>query len=263
MSCFPLVAVDVGNNRTKCGLFMTDRQEPLPEPDQTVVLPAQGAAWDALEGLVGQLAGGGVAWWIGSVNRPAATRLIDWLHHHRPEDSIVLISARDLPLRVGLERPDMVGIDRLVDALAANQLRSPEHAAIVVDVGTAITVDLVSREGVFLGGAIVPGIGMSAQALHQFTDLLPRVDTSELEEPPPALGTSTVAAMRSGLFWGAVGAIRQLIAKLTASQAHPADVFLTGGASPTVAQLLGSNARHVPHLTLAGIALAARDRLVR
>jgi type III pantothenate kinase len=151
----------------------------------------------------------------------------------------------------------MVGIDRLLDAVAANRLRRPDHSAVVVDVGSAITVDCVSAEGVFLGGAILPGIAMSARALHTFTDLLPMIDMSELEAPPPALGTTTVDAMRSGLFWGAVGAILQLVDEMSGGHPDRCDVLLTGGAGPAVASLLGPLAKHVPHLTLAGIALAA------
>ncbi len=159
--------------------------------------------------------GGQLCWHIGSVNRPAASRLIDWLRDHRPDDEIMLLTSGDLPLVVKLPRPDMVGVDRLLDALAANRLRTPGHAAVVVDVGSAITVDLIDAGGAFLGGAILPGIAMSARALHEFTDLLPRIDMAELAEPPPALGTATVAALRSGLFWGAVGAVRQLVEQLT------------------------------------------------
>ena len=139
--------------------------------------------------------------------------------------------------------------------MAVNRLRDAGRPAVIVDVGTAITVDLVSADGAFLGGAILPGIAMSARALHEFTDLLPLVDVSELAAPPPALGTATVAAIRAGLFWGAVGGLRELIGQLAGAE-RP-EVILTGGASPAVAELLGQSARLVPHLTLAGIALAA------
>ncbi len=258
----PLIAVDVGNNRTKFGLFPPDSLRSvavraLPEPASTFHVLGGAADLGCLASWLPRDAGRTLSWWIGSVNRPSATRLIDWLRTNRPEDSITLLAAGDLPLEVALERPDMVGIDRLLDALAANRLRQPARPAVVVDVGTAITVDVVSPEGVFLGGAILPGITMSARALHTFTDLLPLLDTSDLDGPPPALGTSTVGAMQSGLFWGAVGAIRQLIAELTRNLAGEPEVFLTGGAGPAVAGLLGHSARHVPHLTLAGIALAA------
>jgi len=84
---------------------------------------------------------------------------------------------------------------------------------------------------------------------------LPQIDMAELAEPPPALGQATVAAMQSGLFWGAVGAVRQLVEQLAGSR--DAEVFLTGGAGPAVARIIGPAARYVPHLTLAGIALAA------
>ena len=256
-SPFPLVAVDIGNSRMKFGLFDRDPLESLPEPIRTLHLTGEEPDFDRLaQGLLEPAQA--LTWWIGSVNRPLTSRLVDWLHLDRPGERITLLASGDLPLRVALERPDMVGIDRLLDAVAANFLRRPDRPAIVVDVGSAITVNLVSAEGAFLGGAILPGIGMSARALHAFTDLLPLVDASELAAPPPPLGTATVPAMRSGLFWGAVGAIRELIPRLSGQAANQVEVFLTGGAAPAVAELLSDAARYVPHLTLAGIALAAK-----
>lgn len=256
MSALPLIAVDVGNNRTKLGLFTETAAEGLPEPSRTIILGGDEQNMDRLAAWLSEMPAG-LHWWIGSVNRPAATRLIGWLRDARPQEAITLLAAGDLPLRVALERPDMVGIDRLIDAVAANRLRRPDSPAVVVDIGSAITVDLISPDGAFQGGAILPGIGMSARAMHTFTDLLPLIDMSELAGPPPALGKNTVAAMQSGLFWGAVGAIRELVARMATGTAVPAEVFLTGGAGPAVAQLLGPNTRHVPHLTLAGIAIAA------
>ena len=277
MPSFPLIAADVGNSRIKLGLF---RQEPaagLPEPQSTLTLSGRLPEFDQLDAWLAKVAGtlrvpsaapvsasadgtrsvpATLTWHLASVNRPSSTRLIDWLREHRPAERVVLLGADDLPLTVEVDRPDMVGVDRLLDALAANVLRTPRQPAVVVDVGSAITVDLVSPQGAFLGGAILPGIGTSARAMHEFTDLLPLLDMTELSAPPPALGTSTVAAIRSGLFWGAVGAVRQLTEQLTGS--HEAQVFLTGGAGPAVAVLMGPSAVYVPHLTLAGIALAAR-----
>ncbi len=267
----PLIAVDVGNSRIKLGLFRQTVAAGLPEPETTLHLTGRLPEFDRLRCLARKFrsprerarvrAWSRLRWHIGSVNRPAASRLIDWLRDHRPDDEIMLLTSGDLPLVVKLPRPDMVGVDRLLDALAANRLRRPGRPAVVVDVGSAITVDLVDADGAFLGGAILPGIAMSARALHEFTDLLPQIDMAELAEPPPALGTATVAAMRSGLFWGAVGAVRQLVEQLTGGHHVPmvgdAEIFLTGGAGPVVAQLMGTAARYVPHLTLAGIALAA------
>jgi type III pantothenate kinase len=150
----------------------------------------------------------------------------------------------------------MVGIDRLLSAVAANRLRPPDHEMVVVDLGTAVTVDLLSAGGAFQGGAICPGIGTSARALHEFTDLLPQLDMTELHTPPPACGRDTQGAMRSGLFWGAVGGVRELVARLS-TPGKPHTVVMTGGAAPNVAALVAPDALFVPHLTLSGIALAA------
>jgi type III pantothenate kinase len=267
MPSLPLIAVDVGNARTKLGLFRAAAIGPgLPKPERTLRLDNEAPLASRLGRWVAMIAAEQlerraspaaklVRWHVASVNRPAATRLVDWLREHRGGDPLVLLAAGDLPLEVRVPRPDMVGVDRLLDAVAANRLREPGRPAVIVDVGSAITVDLVSAEGAFLGGAILPGIAMSARAMHEFTDLLPRIDVSELRKPPPALGTATEPAMRAGLFWGAVGGVRQVIEQLAPNQ-QP-QVFLTGGAGPAVARLLGRSSRYVPHLTLAGMALAA------
>jgi len=278
---FPsFVAVDIGNARIKFGLFAGGCPAGLPEPMRTLPLLGDAPELDEIGPWLADDARDGMTWWIASVNRPAATRLIDWLRERRPQDRITLLAAGDLPLEVRLPRPDMVGIDRLVDAVAVNRLRDAGRPAVIVDVGSAITVDLVAADGAFLGGAILPGVAMSARAMHEFTDLLPLVDVTELAAPPPALGVATEPAMHSGLFWGTVGAIRELIEQLhkaateswggsstatptgpkaaTGGRAQRPQIFHPGGAGATVAELLGPDARHVPHLTVAGIALAAK-----
>ncbi len=201
-------------------------------------------------------------WRIASVNRAGTARLLPWLAAHRPIASSNYRSA-DYPLAVEVDEPDKVGMDRLANALGASTLKQPERAAIVVDLGSAITVDLVSPAGAFAGGAILPGIAMSAKALHEFTDLLPLEPMVELAEPPTALGKTTSACLRSGLYWGAIGAVRELVARLSPA-GEPAQLFLTGGAGPTAAGLVfdsaGRPAQLVPHLTLAGIALMGDRR---
>ncbi len=257
MPPLPLIAVDIGNARTKFGRFDRPSGDSLPEPTATLQLDDRQAELDSVVDWLGDVETDELSWWIASVNRPATTRLLDWVREHRPGDRLTLLAAGDLPITAAVPRPDMVGVDRLLAAVAANHLRGDGRPAIVADLGTAITVDLVSAEGVFQGGAILPGIAMSARAMHEFTDLLPLIETSDLAEPPAALGTSTVAAMQSGLYWLAVGAVRELIAQLTRDLDRQPEVFLTGGAGPAVAKLIGCSARHVPHLTLAGIALTA------
>ena len=254
----PYFAVDVGNNRVKIGGFWGPVGSGIPEPERTWTLPGGAPSLDQVVVECGR-PDEGLHWWIGSVNRPTISRLIDWLDKHRPDDTITLLASGDLPLEVGLPRPDMVGIDRLLAAVAANRVREADRPAVVVDLGTAVTVDLISADGVFQGGAILPGIEMSARALHDYTDLLPQIEMCELSEPPEPLGKATEPAMRSGLYWGAVGAVRELTSRMMVDPSVEPEIFVTGGAGPVVAKLLSQSAHHVPHLTLAGIALTAES----
>jgi type III pantothenate kinase len=258
----PLIAIDVGNSRIKCGRFergVRIAAHELPLPTATANLddllaPGEDLAlWLDREGIDGTVAD----WWIGSVHRAATSRLVGYIRDQLAATQITLLCCADLPLEVRLPRPDMVGIDRLLGGLAASRLRAAAQAAIVVDLGTAVTVDAVAADGAFLGGAIMPGIGMTARAFHEFTDLLPLVDMTELSSQPPALGTSTQDAIRSGLFWGAVGGVRELIERLSSGLDTQPLLLLTGGAAPSVAQLLDPAAVFAPHLVLSGIALAA------
>ncbi len=255
----PLVAVDIGNTRIKLGLFARAAAWPpgnLPEPlDELSLSSGPDADWQAVSAWLRPFVAGQCSWWIGSVNRPAATRLIDWLRDQQATRRITLLCAADLPLTVRVPRPDMVGVDRLLAAVAANHLRSAGQAAVVVSLGSAITVNSIDAAGAFTGGAILPGIGMSARAMHDYTDLLPLLEYAELAEAPAPAGDDTRSAMRAGLFWGAVGAVRELAAR-QAPQGG-ALVLVTGGAAESVVGLMGERARLVPHLVLSGIALVA------
>ncbi len=249
----PLVAVDIGNTRVKLGVFGDPVEEQLPQPQTTLSLRSDWSE-EEIEALL-PAAPSCYTWVLASVHRGGSLRLIRWLRE-RGVQHIVKLQHSDLPLVVELEDPRRVGMDRLVNAVAANRLRSPACGAVVMDMGTALTIDLVSARGCFVGGAILPGIAMSARALHEFTDLLPLVTVSE---PPPVVGRNTIEAMQSGLYWGAIGAAREVVAQMLAT-AGPCEIFLTGGAGPLLVDVLASEVvtpRFVPHLTLAGIAIAA------
>ncbi len=259
-SASPLIAVDIGNSRMKFGLF-DEPSAPGAVPVPRRVLDLNTSQWDTAR-LRAWLPPEPVwpQWRIASVNRPAAARLWDWIDAECRTPAGTPAAARilahgDFPLRIELEHPERVGTDRLAGGAAANRLRAPGRGAIVIDFGSAVTIDLLSEEGAFRGGAIVPGIDMAARALHEFTDLLPLAALSQLHEPPPALGVSTVIAIRGGLYWGMIGAVKELIARLSANLSAPPEVFLTGGAAAHIVRPLGIPARHEPHLVLSGIAI--------
>jgi type III pantothenate kinase len=256
-----IVAVDIGNSRIKFGWFdvpgVRDSSNPhtLPQPRSVLALPTSEGNETALASWSAEIPQS-TPWWIASVNRPATARLTQWIEGRFPARQL---SHGDLPIVTTVEQPDRVGIDRLAGSVAANRLRDPKRPAIVIGVGTAITVDLISADGIFRGGAILPGIAMSARALDEFTDLLPRSPVDELTIAPPALGTSTLSAIHSGLYWGAIGAMRELIVRLSehvGPHAVKPNLYLTGGAAASVAAQLDPAAQYVEYLVLAGIALA-------
>jgi type III pantothenate kinase len=202
-------------------------------------------------------------WAVASVQPSRCEALLRWLRM-AGDEVLVIDKAEKLALRVLLEKPDHAGIDRLLDAVAANALRRPGHPAVVVDAGSAVTVDWVNPEGAFCGGAILPGLRLMAAALRDYTALLPQVT---VHEPAPLPGRSTIAAMEGGIFWSVAGGIvatAEAMVKQTGDTAG-IDVILTGGDARKLewavrAALLPptfTDVRIAPLLTLEGIRLAA------
>jgi len=131
----------------------------------------------------------------------------------------------DLGLRIVTDRPAAVGADRLVDAVAA--YRDYGAHLIIIDFGTATTLNVVG-EGTYEGGVIAPGVNLSVEALHAAAAQLPRI---AVERPARVIGTDTVPAMQSGVFWGYIGLIEGLVARIKAEYGRPMKVVGTGGLS--------------------------------
>ncbi|HUG11080.1 MAG TPA: type III pantothenate kinase [Opitutaceae bacterium] len=158
-------------------------------------------------------------------------------------------------LKIRYRNPAEVGADRVANVMAARH-RHPGVPLIVVDCGTATTLDVTTASGEYLGGAIIPGIGVSAEALSSRTARLPSV---EIEKPKSALGRTTVESIQSGLFHGQSGAIRELCGLLSqeAFAGEKPIVIGTGGFSRLLEDA-GLFDEIVPELVLEGIALAHR-----
>jgi type III pantothenate kinase len=257
-----LICVDIGNSRIKIGRFTAPTGQGLPQPNAEITLRHD---WQTNDLAPFVAAAPNSEWWISSVHGPALKKLEKWIAKSSITSRVHTLTVQDIPLRIDVEQPSAIGMDRLVSAVAANVLREPSLPAVVIAVGSAITVNLLSAEGTFCGGAILPGIEMSAKGMHQFTDRLPLIPDTELSIPPAPVGCDTISAMKSGLFWGAVGGMRELIERMTSGE--PRFVILTGGAAPRVAQLLNSTepacqTQYVADLALCGIALVAQNRAV-
>jgi len=130
----------------------------------------------------------------------------------------------DLGLKVFLDRPEEVGADRLVNAIAAHA--EYEGALIVIDFGTATTFDVIDTDGNYCGGAIAPGINLSLEALHMAAAKLPRI---AIGKPDKAIGTGTTEAMQSGIFWGYIGMIEGLTSRIKDEFGSDMTVIATGG----------------------------------
>lgn len=174
----------------------------------------------------------------------------------------VLAVGRDLPLPLPTDLPDptAVGVDRLCAAVAAYDRLG--KACVVADFGTAVTVDCVNDEGVFLGGAILPGLSLAAESLHRNTAQLPRV---ELRSPQWVFGKDTEQAIVGGIVAGARGALRELVEAYATELGRWPLVILTGGDAelvcdhPDQSELVQAI---VPDLAVRGTALAYYNSLL-
>lgn len=139
----------------------------------------------------------------------------------------------DMGVNVIMQDPRNVGDDRLVNAIAAHETYG--GPLVVVDFGTATTFDVIDEDGSYSGGIIAPGINLSMEALHNATALLPKIS---VENPgqSPVVGTTTIAAMRSGVFWGYIGLIEGLIARVKAERGEDLKVIATGGLASLFAE---------------------------
>ena len=154
-----------------------------------------------------------------------------------------------LGIEVLVDTPEEVGADRLVNAVGAQARHS--GPLIVIDFGTATTFDVIDRHGNYCGGAIAPGINLSLDALHMAAAKLPRV---AVQKPPSVVGRRTVGAMQSGIYWGYVGLIEGLTARIKEEVGEDMKVIATGGLAPLFADATRAINRLDPELTLRGLA---------
>jgi len=199
-----------------------------------------------------------VHWYVSSVRRDAMDQLRSFLTL-RPHDVCHTISRADVGLTLDVQFPERVGVDRLLAARAASA--GCEHRPlIVIQAGSAVTVDWITEEGVFAGGAIVPGVPMMLRLLGQAADLLPEIDGRELIELPSLPGKNTEQAMMCGVSSALVGGVLHLIARHREQSSASVPIVLSGDDGPRLARHLPPPIVVVNHLVLVGLALVAREK---
>ena len=141
------------------------------------------------------------------------------------------------------------GADRICNSVGASVM-FPKTPVVVVDFGTATNFDVVDEEGSYCGGAIAPGINLSIEALVSATALLPRI---VVEKPAQVIGTTTVACMHTGVFWGYVGLIEGIVTRITREFGKPMKVVSTGGLAPVFEGSIDIIEQTVPDITARGL----------
>ncbi len=240
-----ILAIDIGNTTTSFGLFRGGRL--ARRFDIPTALAGRGGALKRRlrARLAGKRVERAIICSVVPKMTPAVARALRALGVGQ-----VRVVGRDVrvPLKNRYRYPRQVGQDRLVGAYAA--WRTFKRDCIVADFGTAITIDVVTKGGAYLGGIIAPGPGISLEALAPRTALLPKV---ELKKPPELLGRDTANSIRSGILYGCVALCDGLVGQLKRRYAPKAVVVATGGASPLITKYARTIDHLKPHLVLEGL----------
>ncbi len=167
-------------------------------------------------------------------------------------EPLIAAATLDWGFAIKVDHPHEVGADRLLNALAAHHRYG--GPLVVIDFGTATNFDVVDADGSYIGGVIAPGANLSVEALHQAAARLPRIGVGR---PQSVIGRSTVPAMRSGIYWGYVGLVEGLVARIEAEYGSALKTVATGGLAPLFAEGSDRLGAIDPDLTLDGLRLLA------
>ena len=234
---FLLLVLDIGNTNVSAGVYKDDTSDSgeralvharFSSVDRTTdeaglllenLLRSKGVSPDAIDGailccVVPNIEGA----WRGAVQ--------EYFHF----DPVVVSDKLDLGMKIDMDFPGEVGADRLANAVGASAKYG--CPVVAVDLGTAINIDVVSRDGSYIGGAIAPGLLTSVRTLFSKTAKLPQV---ALEAPPSAIGRNTINAIQSGIIYGYTGLVDALVTRILGELEADAAVVATGGHADVLA----------------------------
>ncbi len=250
-----LLVLDVGNTHTVIGLYDNDRlvhdwrihtETRLTDDELDLIVSRFFRKAGIESSVVGQTV-------VSCVVPPLAGAIQSYCRKylgHEPD----WISHKTVDMPVLLKNPAEVGADRLVNAIAAYE--KYRCALVIIDFGTATTFDCISGSGAYMGGAIAPGIGISAEALFAKASKLPRVEL--IDVPERAIGRETVESMKSGLLFGYTDMVDGMVRRISREMEAPPKVIATGGFSALLQRLSDTIEAVEPGLTLEGLRILAR-----
>jgi len=260
-----LLAIDVGNTNTVLGLYKLEGETPelaahwRVTTHRTQTADEYGVLFVNLFQMHGMAASQVTSIIISSVVPPVESTLRQVCESYFKLTPLFVEPGIRTGMPVLVDNPAELGADRLVNAIAAFERYG--GPCIVVDFGTATTFDVISAKGEYLGGAIAPGLGISADALFARAARLGRID---IKRPAKVIGTNTVTHLQSGIYYGYIGLVDGILERMIAELGQPARVIATGG----LARLISADSRFIAEiddmLTLDGLRiLYERNRATR
>ena len=249
-----LLAVDIGNTNIHLGLWQNEKwaltwrartvADKMPDEYAVLVrnfLNTADVGFRAISGVI-----------ISSVVPALTLTFTDLAQRYIKIEPLVVTSATDTGITIAIDQPEQAGADRIVNTAAVAGLYG--GPAIVIDLGTATTFDVVSREGAYIGGAIAPGINVAHDALVSRAARLHKID---FQPPPSPIGKNTIHAMQSGIFLGYIALIEGIVQRIkTALDTEDnVKVIATGGLAPLFNQHTDVIDIIAPDLLLDGLRL--------
>ena len=246
------IAVDIGNTNLKYGVLRSDGEV----SSHVLRLPSRKTRLDKknlhelLHLTTANACSVPITWRIAQTGRFPWQSLRDEVLKIRPRDKFKTVTRKHIPLKIDVDSPDKVGIDRLLAAFAATKMYG-NSSMLIVDAGSAITVDVV-QDGTFCGGAILPGLTAMSETYPKISEKLPLVPVHPIAESVYP-GKNTEDAISNGIYWGTIGAIRQFYEM----RFTDAQLILTGGDAeylhPGLARAIPQRVVLSPNLVLEGI----------
>ena len=255
-----ILAIDIGNTNIKLGLYLDDAKVSITSikgDDREKLFDCLNDLWQEVpfaprskepvrDGVI-----------VVSSVKPAWTEVVEKMCEDSLNEKIKVIGREiALPMEMGVDDYHQVGTDRVVAAAAAYAV--VQDAVVVADFGSAVTIDLVDEQGVFLGGTIAPGFGIAAKSLHENTAQLPLV---EVKTPNDPVGANTNDAINAGLYYAAVGMLRAVTEKYAEQIGKWPQTIITGADAEIIKKDCDFVDTWVSDLTVTGIVLAYKKYL--
>jgi type III pantothenate kinase len=250
-----IVAVDIGNTKVAVGLFLDGKEDSIESFSGQAEAELRDylvSIWQKVPVLDTSAEGKRNGAIVVSSVKPIWTEMMRRIAQDDLKERIHVVGEDvPLPMSVWADQPEKVGTDRVVSAAAAFAV--VEGAVVVADFGTAVTIDLVDANGVFLGGVICPGFEISAQALKDNTAQLPKVAVHRPEGP---YGKNTADAINCGLYYSVIGAMEEIIRRYAEEIGHWPQTIITGSGAKMIVDDCPFVDNYVPNLVIKGIVLA-------